>query len=158
MKKSIKIISLILFLTIILLLVFLLLTHNKIEKLQNLNWYLSKNIENNIPKEEITISLDRTTDGIPRIGVYSSMHYEITNTNDIDSLLSLINNLTLKRTNKSNSDNNYLYNITVYSIFNRELLNIKILSEAKVVIQNYEYEIVNNNIDIEKIKELIPIV
>ena len=154
MKTRSKILLLVLILLIIALSVLILIQKDKINKLEDFNYLLRKNISNQDIKDNITINLDITNDTILRIGVYSNKHYEITENSKMQDLLDVLNNLSfVKAAEKINEKP--IYNITFYTLFDREIFNIQILSKNMVKINNTIYKCTNSNIDIDKIANIL---
>ena len=154
METKSKILFLVLILLIISLSILILIQKDKINKLEDFNYLLRKNISNQNVEDNITINLDITNDTILRIGVYSNKHYEITENSKMQDLLDLLNNLSFIKTSEKINEKP-IYNITFYTLFDREIFNIQILSKDTVKINNTIYKCTNENMPLEEFDNLI---
>ncbi len=158
MKKVSIVLLTILILILIILSFFLYFSQKELKELETTYSNLMNNPSNRDLKEKYEIKLDIKNDNIKRIGVSHSKHYEITDTKNMQDIISLINNLSFKRCAENKYEKllpGFIYNIVVYTTYDDELLNIKILSENRIKIKNIEYEAINGKINIDKITQLI---
>lgn len=154
MKNKEKLLVITMLILIILLTVIILIQKSSIDNLESLNYTLKKNISKEKPKDNITINLDISSDTIFRIGIYSTKHYEITDNENMQKVLDILNTLSFKKVAESSNISPF-YTISFYTIFDKEIFSLSILSSDTIKVENTLYKCNNGKIDIEKIAELL---